>query len=224
MNRPSLQEAPAAGPPLEEYLRRPLNPVRLAAIERFARGSIIDVGCGNGRYVAELKEKYRIFGTDITVFPTWRAHSGLFTISDARNLPFDDRSFDTVLAFEVLEHLVQPADVLNEWLRVCRSRLILTVPNCRISRGMRRSNLSYYHFTDRTHVNFFDVPKLREMLQGVGAKVLQVQEVNRVSPFPMVAELFGLSPMAGQWLWRLLRPVARRIHFMTLLAVAEPSR
>lgn len=218
-------EIPRAGtPPVDAYLRRPLNRDRLGAIERFARGSILDVGCGNGSYVIDLGDRYPTLGTDHRMLPTWHHAPGRFTVADALHLPFGDGSFDTVLAFEILEHLADPRAALAEWRRVARRRLLITVPNCEVPRGMRRSNLAYFHYTDRTHVNFFVADSLRDLLQTAGMRVVHLGPINRLSPFPMLAELFGLSPRAGQWVWRLLRPLARRrYYFMTLLAVAEPA-
>src|ERR1043166_2084581 len=44
-------------------------------------------------------------------------------------LPFQDRSFDSVVALDVLEHLYDPAQVLREAFRVSRKRVIVSVPN-----------------------------------------------------------------------------------------------
>lgn len=53
-----------------------------------------------------------------------------FVHGDARDLPFDDGSFDTVTALHVLEHLEPPAArrVLEEMCRVARRRVIVAVP------------------------------------------------------------------------------------------------
>lgn len=55
---------------------------------------------------------------------------------DGSILPFDSESFDVVTAFNVVEHLPQPAHVLREILRILASRgmLIFQTPNKRIDR------------------------------------------------------------------------------------------
>jgi hypothetical protein len=49
-------------------------------------------------------------------------------VGDARALPFEDDSFDTVLLAETLEHLENPGLAWSEACRVARGRVIMTVP------------------------------------------------------------------------------------------------
>ena len=127
------------------YEIRQLNPFRLNAILDFAGESVLDVGCGNGSYVLELKDKYDIKGVDFQDFSAWRESPELFSISDASQLCLKDSSVDTILSFETLEHLYKPEEALREYHRVCRKNLILTVPNCVVSDGMKSSNLIFSH-------------------------------------------------------------------------------
>lgn len=56
-----------------------------------------------------------------------------YVCSDIHALPFQDAYFDTVIAFEVLEHLPKEkhAEVIGELLRICRkgARLYMSTPN-----------------------------------------------------------------------------------------------
>jgi ubiquinone/menaquinone biosynthesis C-methylase UbiE len=134
------------------YSGRGLNPSRLEAIIRFAGQSILDVGCGSGAYVLQLADRYDIKGIDYQEFDTWKEKPNLFSISDATNLNLPDNSVDTILSFECLEHLPDPELALKEYYRVARNNVILTVPNCEITLGMRQSLMLYYHWIDRTHI------------------------------------------------------------------------
>jgi SAM-dependent methyltransferase len=53
-----------------------------------------------------------------------------FQLADARALPFPDRSFDTVLMGELIEHQVDPRPLLDEALRVTRpgGLVVITTP------------------------------------------------------------------------------------------------
>ena len=81
-------------------------------------GKVLEVGCGNGKTVLALSKKgFRVTGVDFSrkaidmcreTIPT----AGDFVCTSVTNLPFEDSSFDGVVAFHVLEHLT--ADEMTE--------------------------------------------------------------------------------------------------------------
>jgi len=50
-------------------------------------------------------------------------------LDQTNRLPFEDESFDTCCAFEVLEHLENFHLISEEMYRVCASRLLISLPN-----------------------------------------------------------------------------------------------
>jgi SAM-dependent methyltransferase len=125
------------------------NPVQRALIERFhARivervmslhpRTFLDAGCGEGFVAAELWSKMpglQITGIDFSgdaaAIAQQRVPSGEFAAGDVMGLRFEDRSFDVVGCFEVLEHLPGdgPARALAEYARVARTGVVLSVPH-----------------------------------------------------------------------------------------------
>lgn len=92
-------------------------------------GHILEVGCGSGLVYGamtarkqELSERYVGVDTSHEMLEIARKRfpSADFRFGDAFRLPFPDRSFDLVIAFEVLSHLPRPEDVLRELMRVGR--------------------------------------------------------------------------------------------------------
>lgn len=76
-----------------------------------AGGRILDVGCGNGEFMAAAREAgYRVTGTDISVPAVELCRSrGLDAVAgDFLTLPFDGE-FDAVTMWDVIEHLPDPA-------------------------------------------------------------------------------------------------------------------
>jgi hypothetical protein len=83
-------------------------------------GNILDVGCDAKHLSRFVEERY--VGVDISASPDVRASLG-------DSLPFQDKSFDTVVAFDVLEHLDRFHFAFDELCRVSRLYLIIALPN-----------------------------------------------------------------------------------------------
>lgn len=205
------------------YLKRGINQERLSAILRFAGDSILDVGCGNGSYVLELakQKNIEIKGVDYQYFSTWDLNPNLFSISQATQLGLEDNSVDTILSFETLEHLQSPETALKEFYRVCRKNIIITVPNCQLSSGMKHSKLLYYHWIDRTHANFFDLDNIRKLVEDSGFQVYNSYYINQINLIPFISEAFNFEGVFGRFLLKVLTNRQHRKYYLTCLVVAE---
>lgn len=112
------------------------------AVELAAMGNdhrVLDLGCKDGVLLQTLRKQNfegEYTGVDIAerVLARGRARrlEGLFVRADiGRSLPLTSQSFDRVFALELLEHLVNPANLLREAERLLapQGRLLLSVPN-----------------------------------------------------------------------------------------------
>ena len=197
---------------------RKLNPYRLAAIEETVSKSFLDVGCGNGAYVLALKDKFRTFGVDIKRYSPWDEAENHFDTCDAAKLPLADNSFDTVTSFEVLEHVPDPVETLREFSRVATKNIIFSVPNCEIPEALVQSRLTYFHYTDPSHLNFFTESDLRTTCESAGLIVNDVRRINPCNMLPLASSLLGIKSGFGQ---RILRRFFRDQFFMTFLVIAN---
>ncbi|MEM7011039.1 MAG: class I SAM-dependent methyltransferase [Verrucomicrobiota bacterium] len=204
----------------ESYSRRGINLHRVDAIRRHAGRSVLDVGCGNGAYVLELRDEFEIAGVDHQSYESWDEAPDSFSVVDANRLPQKDEAIDTVTAFEVLEHLSDPKASLLEWKRVCRKNLIVTVPNCEQSPGLKSSLLVHSHYTDRTHVNFFTRETLRDLVEDCGFEIRELELINAISPWPFLIEAIQFEGLAGKLARRYCAKHINR-HPITLMLVAE---
>lgn len=214
--RPMTAQAGPAG----AWADRPVNPQRLQAILEHAGPQILDVGCGNGGYVRRLQNDYDTVGLDIAPYREWASSTNRFVVGNAERLCFPDESFDTVTCFETLEHLPNPDMTLRECRRVARRNVILSVPNCDVSDALQRSNLTYYHWTDRTHINFFTAASLEKFVRKAGFGSVTVRLINELTLAPLLADISGLP----EWTFRILRhlvPFRAQRHYITCLAVCE---
>lgn len=89
-------------------------------IEWVAGDRVLDVGCGNGAYLALVP---RAIGVDLSpgMLTTTRARvTNPLACADAQELPFPDASFDTVLVPHMLYHVPDREQAARELRRVLR--------------------------------------------------------------------------------------------------------
>ena len=115
------------------------------AVGRYARGRLLDVGCGARPYARELAEKAgKVVGLECDRRRYADAPPQVW--GDALDLPFLEESFDTVFSSQVLEHLPEPARAMAEISRVLRPGgfLILTAPHIW---GIHEEPNDFFRFT-----------------------------------------------------------------------------
>jgi SAM-dependent methyltransferase len=109
--------------------------------------SFLDVGCGHGKWGHLLKTyrwsqgPSRVAGVDLFE-PHIRSlkEQGVYDtlqVASATDLPFPDKSFDSTIACEILEHLTQAQGprLITELKRVSRLSFVVTTPNFACLRG-----------------------------------------------------------------------------------------
>lgn len=151
------------------YLKAPENIVSsnlISFARKYCGKRILDLGCATGHYILELdKLGFDCVGADVNPeYVEIARKRGLEVYLIDQNLPFEDKSFDSVIMFEVLEHLSDINSVLAEARRVARKNIILTVPNCEGYDKLKQYGLAFEHFLDLDHKNFFTPALMREAL------------------------------------------------------------
>ena len=94
---------------------------------------VLEVGCGAGRMAKAIKfyrPDLEVLGIDISKRAISEAKlnsQGVkFLVGDAYQLPFEDKSFEAVLMFDLLEHLEEPLEALREVKRVLKPKGIFS--------------------------------------------------------------------------------------------------
>lgn len=156
--------------------------VRFAS--KHAGQTILDLGCGYGAYSLALREQGRgCVGCDINMdYLKVASADGLPTVAANGVLPFPDKSFDTVILLEVLEHVPEIEALLQEAFRVARKNVLVTVPNAEDLELLKGNDVTYAHMLSSDHVHFFDPDGLSQLLRRFGASV-QVERGDPIYPF-----------------------------------------
>ncbi len=140
-------------------------------------------------------------------------------LGDAHCLPIRTRSVDIVLCSEVLEHVLEPIEVLNELRRVANLYVVLTVSCVEHAKKKR-----YSHYDDEkmeryirrllattktTHLHDFTIADIYEMMANVGLRTHSLKRA--LFTFPGLALMLTLFPSLEQVVHHVDRRLLSRI-------------
>jgi SAM-dependent methyltransferase len=104
-------------------------------IQEVGPGEVLDVGSGSEGVAGWLGPDWRVTAVDLS-FADAGAMAGPHdassrrVVGDVRDLPFEDDTFDVVLALDVLEHIApdQRAAAIDQLVRTARRRVVVACP------------------------------------------------------------------------------------------------
>ena len=142
-------------------------PLLVAAVGRGKR--VLDLGCRSGALTRHFLEGNSVVGLDVDANALEKAAAlGIEPVQAnvEEPLPFDDGSFDAVVAGELLEHLQFPDALVAEIRRVLRPGGVLagSVPNAFRVQSRLRFLRGKPPEDDPTHLRMFSPAALRELL------------------------------------------------------------
>jgi SAM-dependent methyltransferase len=155
-----------------------VSPNLIKFVSKYAEETILDVGCATGAYCKKLEDKgFKCTGVDINQEYIKKAREDGINayIMDIRNLKFKDDSFDTVILFEVLEHIDELDIALDEVKKVAAKNILITVPNCSDFYKLKFHGLTYEHMLEKDHINFFTKKKLENLLSQHFKKIKVIE-------------------------------------------------
>jgi SAM-dependent methyltransferase len=168
------------------------------------RGSVLDVGCGDGQLalaLMKLRSDLHVEGVDVVARPKTLVPVAQY---DGVKLPFADKSFDYVTIVDVLHHTDDPTVVLSEASRVAREGVVI---KDHLREGwLAQATLSFMDWCGNIGdgvplpYNFLS----RSEWQGAFFK----SRLHTVS----TTEKLGIYLPPGRWLFD------RNLHFVSLLA------
>ena len=185
--------------------------VREYIISKIPEGvnSILDVGCGKGWIAKEFLQKGKtVVSLDISttnpaiVNKLYSSPKHFAVAADSFHLPFNDNSFDRVIASEIIEHVFDPAEFVKELFRVVKKdgSLVITTPY--------KEKIIYYlciHCNQKTpahsHIHSFDENKLKSLYLEQDLESFKYETFgNKVLLFLRTYIILQFLPF---WLWKL---------------------
>jgi len=174
-----------------------VSDVILSLGKRYIGKNAIDIGAGSGALMRSFRRKYKdgksIVGVDIS------PKAEEIQQGDCTNLQFEDGSFDTCFATDLIEHLsdIDLDKCLNEISR------ILKINGCGVFNTINNENFRKalvicpecgctFHRTG--HCQVFDEDRIRDLFSKKGFRIVKICKLNLgyVSMFKFFASLFYL--------------------------------
>jgi len=174
---------------------------RVATVVRQG-GRILDIGCGNGGFLKEMKRRgYDVEGTELTVASASRVSKEanmLIHIGDLLSLELADRSYDAVTFWHVIEHVCNPSEVLHKTNLLLKDTgtLFLSLPN-QDSWQAKAFGKDWFHMDPPRHLFGFGIMSLIRLLEKTGFFVECVNTFSlEYNPFGFMQSMlnrFGFS-------------------------------
>lgn len=174
---------------------------------------ILDAGCGVGRYTVPLvMREYEVTAVDISGFAITELDNILsrrnmkksLATADICRLPFKDNTFDAVVSFGVLQHLLkgQRSEALFEFTRVLvpGGTLVIEVFGRDDMRmGGREVEPATFLRSTGSVYHYFDIGEIRELLSGLIIKdVKEDRTIKNIRGKEYTRHLISVAAMSRE--------------------------
>lgn len=160
---------------------------RLDIIPFSGEGKILDIGCGNGRYLLTLKKQgWQTYGIEQSPKSSKYARDVLHlevNTGDLLDSKYQAEFFDVITMWHSLEHLYEPILTLKEAKRILKDDglLIIAVPNVD-SFAAKVFKKYWYQLEIPIHLIAFTPDSITRMLDAAGFKAKKIYYDRRNSP------------------------------------------
>jgi 2-polyprenyl-3-methyl-5-hydroxy-6-metoxy-1,4-benzoquinol methylase len=163
------------------------------------KGPLLDVGCAEGLFLElAAKDGWAVTGTEISHYAVrhGKEELGLNVMQgELRDMKFSDSSFDAVTMWHVLEHTVNPMDVLKEIRRILKDDgvFVMAIPNLNnilsqiVYRIIKGRPIHLFDPDDRElHLYHFTPETIRLASEKAGFTVQKIMPDNCRSRQPLI--------------------------------------
>ncbi|WP_373000131.1 class I SAM-dependent methyltransferase [Sulfurimonas sp.] len=163
--------------------------------EENKNGHVLEIGAGEGNTLVYAKENglaNHIYGVELCKIENSNQTSELFSdfiIGNIENidLPFEELKFDVIICGDVLEHLVDPYEVIDKLKKHLKDDgvIIASIPNIREWRTMKtiliKGDFKYSDegILDKTHLRFFTKKNILELFENKDFNINKIISSNK---------------------------------------------
>lgn len=150
----------------------------------FLKAKCLDAGCGEGKLAAKLNEFAETVGMDISqeaVRLAKKKHAKInFKQGDVSKIPFKNEEFSTIVAFEIVEHVLDTDKMFSEFNRVLKKAgcVCISTPQLTMLKNIYIALFCFdrYYYPNNPHIRFFTRKTLREMLEKYGFEIVHYEK------------------------------------------------
>jgi 2-polyprenyl-3-methyl-5-hydroxy-6-metoxy-1,4-benzoquinol methylase len=146
---------------------------------------LLDIGCGNGVFIDDMNDlgwtttgiDFDGDAVDYCLKKGLNAKKG-----DLKGLSFPSESFDVITLNHVIEHLYDPAEVLQECFRILKpgGEVVITTPNAQSWMFNFWFKDSWYALQAPAHLHIFNLRNLITLFNNKGFAVLKATTTTRI--------------------------------------------
>lgn len=147
--------------------------------------NVLELGVKDGVVIKRLPMAKKV-GIDVDDAELAKAKTlGVTTIKHDLNtaIPVESESFDNIICIEVLEHVFNFQNVLNEAYRILKpgGTFVVGVPYHGTLKNLAVALTAFeHHYIDTLHVKFYTPSRLRRALKEAGFKIVEESRFGRV--------------------------------------------
>jgi len=160
-------------------------------IPKYKLGSVLDVGCGNAPYLSEIQK----YSEEIYLMDYMEKDNPVSFLGNVQKMPVNNACFDSILCFQVFEHISDPFIAIKEITRILKPNglLFFSVPH--LSR-LHEVPFDFYRYTKYG---------IEHLLISSGFEILELKETDGLISFlgHQISSTFLLST----WKIKFLRSI-----------------
>jgi len=151
---------------------------RIKVIHQYAReGNFLDIGCSFGGLLESAAKYYTPFGIELSDYAFSHAHK-LFgdnihhgTLNDHK---FSDNFFSAITMIELIEHLADPVDAINQCFKLLQDDGVLVVQTANMSGKQAKDLGGDYEYFMPGHLSYFTAENLSMLLKTAGFRKIKI--------------------------------------------------